>query len=75
MSASMFFLDTHGDHHSLDKAPAGDHHETVTSSCLSTLMLGSMLLGSTMVQLLPRRIETPRMSPLHQAVNSGYLLA
>lgn len=71
MSASMFFLDPHGDHHSLDKAPAGNHRETVT---FSTLMLGSTLLGSTMVQLLPRRIETPRMSPLHQAVNSGYLL-
>lgn len=72
MSASMLFLDAHGDHHSLDKAPAGDHHETVTFSCFSTL--GSTLLGSARVQLLPLRIETPRMSPLHQAVNSGYLL-
>lgn len=42
MSASLLSLDAHGDRHSLDKAPAGAHHETVTFSCFSTL--GSTLL-------------------------------
>ena len=61
-------------HHHLAKAPAGDHCELVMLSGRSTLMLGSTFLGSAVVQLLPSWTETPLMSPLHQAVNSGYLL-
>lgn len=51
--ATLPFLDTHGyRHHSLDKATAGDHGETVMASGLSTLMLERTLLGSAVVQLL-----------------------
>lgn len=68
-------------HHSLDETRAGDCDEMV--SVCAVLLIWSFhpdvsenapYQGSTVVQLLPGRMEMPLVAPLHQGVSSRLLL-